>query len=538
MTSQRCISLFLLASLTFLFCWTTVSALSLGDPPNVPSPQNRAKQDMAASTREQVRESSEVVKASLTTIIEVMQNLDSKKVKDIMASFSKIASLAPGIGTLAASVLNMVLAFIPQEDLVLTEVKKGFAEVNRKLDLLSIQISNLATDVEWFNYASIYSRDEVAILNAWDKLNDLRQNSNLVSSEEERLRLAEMFASYYDSSGAESSVSNLYRYLTVDSTSLSENLNSLLKKKLKCDVKEIGRYNLYFSGLLWKGMFVNQFYWKLMGFNTVNKEAEHVEMFVKVYEAQYAAIDFCLQNYADYMKKDVEEIAKGLSADDKMAVAHKVKAFLDKKYHWYNWVVVVYNKADKDNHIVFDATDIEAGEIIVLVSHTPHADLSDEIYIRGTAERCFSNKYCTEIKKKQCTERYGDTYPEFTEFAKVTHVTYNEDFAEVPSPLHRMGCSWSTGGGRISIHFSRKLPTCTDYLCYINRRCGRLLDSNEWVCRCPTGFYGEFCEQSIDKSTIPKTKAIFPAIKTVQDRLKILEDGLKKLNVTIHTRVS
>ncbi|XP_027897197.1 cephalotoxin-like protein [Xiphophorus couchianus] len=529
MASQRWISLVLLASLIFLFCWTTVSALSLGDPPNVPSSQYRDKRDMAASTREQVQASTEAVKASLTTIIEVMQNLDVKKVKDIMASFSKIASLAPGIGTLAASVLNMVLAFIPQEDLVLKEVKKGFAEVNRKLDLLSIQISNLATDVEWFNYASIYSRDEVAILNAWDKLNDLRQNSNLVSTDEERLRLAEIFANYYESSGAESSVSNLYRYLTVDSTSLSENLNNLLKKKFKCDVKEIGRYNLYFSGLLWKGMFVNQFYWKLMGFNTVNKEAEHVEMFTKVYEAQYAAIDFCLQNYTDYMKKDVEETAKGLSADDKMAVALKVKAFLDKKYNWYNWVVVVYNKADKNNHIVFDAAEIEAGEIIVLVSHTPHASLSDETYIRETAETCFSNKYCTDIKINQCVEHHGGTYPAFTEYAKVTHVTYYEDFAEVPTPLHRVGCSWSTGGGRISIHFSRTLPTCTDYLCHINRRCGRLLYSNEWVCRCPAGFYGEYCEQRIDKSVIPRPDAIFPPIKTVQDRLKILENGLKEL---------
>ncbi|MED6251998.1 hypothetical protein ATANTOWER_005594 [Ataeniobius toweri] len=97
-------------------------------------------------------------------------------------------------------------------------------------------------------------------------------------------------------------------------------------------------------------MVLNQFYWRLIGFNTTTKEDEHVQMFKKVSEAQLAAIDYCLQNYEDYMKKDVVETVKGLSTDDKQAVALKVKEVLDQKYHWYNWVVVVYNKANKDNH--------------------------------------------------------------------------------------------------------------------------------------------------------------------------------------------
>lgn len=536
MVPRHWAGLFLLASLVFLFCWTTISALSVDETPDVPSPQYRVQRDLPFETREKVKESTEAVKNTLTVIKEVMENLatENEKIKDVMKSFSQIASLAPGIGTLVASVLNMVLAFIPQDDPVLIEVKKGFAEVNRKLDLLSIQIANLATDVEWFNYASIYSRDEATILNAWEKFNDLRQNSNSVSNDEERLRLAEIFANYYESSGVESSVYNLYRYLTVDSTSLSENLNNLLKKKFKCDVKMIGRYNLYFSSLLWKGMVLNQFYWKLMGFNTETKENEHVEMFTKVYEAQFAAINYCLQNYEDYMKKDVEEIAKGLSTDNKMSIARKVKEELDKKYHWYKWVVVVYSKAEKGNHIVIDAAEIDAGETIVLVSHTRHADQTNDKYILRTAEACFNDKYCTDIKVSQCQETFElaaqDTESSpFTEFAKVPHITYNEDFAEVPTPIYQTGCSWGTYGGKISIHSSKKLPTCTGYLCRNNGQCVSLLDSNEWFCRCPTGSYGEYCELSIDSRRAPKADAIFPPIKTVQDRLKNLENDLKEI---------
>uniref|UniRef100_A0A3Q2P905 EGF-like domain-containing protein n=1 Tax=Fundulus heteroclitus TaxID=8078 RepID=A0A3Q2P905_FUNHE len=543
MASQRWAGLFLLASLILLLHWTNTSARSVDDAPEAQSLQRRAQRQLPDSTREQVQESTEVVKSSLTVIKEVIENIPVDKVTDVMKSFSKIASLAPGIGTLVASVLNMVLAFIPQENPVLNEVKKGFAEVNRKLDSLSIQISNLAADVEWFNYASVYSRDEVTILNAWEKFNELRQNSNLVQSAEERLRLAEIFTSYYENSGAESSVYNLYRYLTVESASLHENLNNLLKKKFKCGINIIGRYNLYFSSLLWKGMVLNQFYWKLIGFNTESKEAEHVQMFKKVSEAQLAAIDYCLQNYEQYMKKDVEETAKGLSADDKTAVALKVKEVLDKKYNWYKWVVVVYNKADKDNHLVFGATEVDAGSIIVLVSHTLHGAQIDVPYVKKTAETCFSNGYCTNIRTDQCQESHrpqpwggasSSVQIVFNEYAIVSHVTYNEEFAEFPAPLHRVGCSWSTGGGRISIHFSRKLPVCTNYPCQNNGRCERVLDSNEWFCRCPNGFYGEHCEQRIDTRAAPKKDAIFPPIKSIQDRVKNLEHNLEKIMNRCH----
>lgn len=505
MASQRWAGLVLLAPLILVLCWTTITARSLDNTPDVPSLKYKVKRQVPDRTREEVQASTEVVKNSLTVIKEVMENIPADKVKDVMKSFSKIASLAPGIGTLVASVLDMVLAFIPQEDPVLNEVKTGFAVVNQKLDALSIQIGNLKTDVKWYNYASVYSRDESNILNAWDKFNELRQNGNS-PSKEERVTLADTFKRFYESSGAESSVLNLHRYLTVSSGGLNENLISLLKDKFKCDISKIGKYNLYFSSLLWKGMVLNQFYWKLLGLSTTAKEAEHVTMFQKVLEAQLAAIDNCMQTSETTMKTDVVEIATGLSADDKKAVALTVKTFLDEKYNWYNWVVVVYGKADKTNHIVKDATEIEVGELIVLVNHTPHAELIDVPYVQRTATKCFSDQYCQSIKPDECQASY---FPEnwggestsfrivFNEYAKILHVSYDDTFAEVPTPLHHVQCSWYPGGGKVYMHFSRKTPVCTNNPCQNNGQCERILDSNEWLCRCPSGFYGEHCEQRI-----------------------------------------
>ncbi|CAI5652723.1 unnamed protein product [Oreochromis niloticus] len=235
---------------------------------------------------------------------------------------SNIASLAPVIGGLVSPIVNVVLAFVPQEN-PLKELREGFSQVNRKLDSLSLQISNLATDVEWFNYASVCSQDEVRILNAWKKFEEFRENSGLVNTAEDELQLAEIFTNYYENTAVEASVANLYHYLTVSSTSLSGNLNKLLEKKFKCSIREIGKYNIYFSSLLWRGMVLNQLFWNLVGFNPSGKEAEQTQMFKNVSEAQISAVKFCRKNYTQYMEKDVEEIGKAMNPDDKQAIAYQ-----------------------------------------------------------------------------------------------------------------------------------------------------------------------------------------------------------------------
>ncbi|XP_054907858.1 uncharacterized protein LOC129373797 [Poeciliopsis prolifica] len=264
-------------------------------------------------------------KESLNLFKDVMENTVSTELTAIMKGISSFAVFAPAV----SSFINMILIFIPAEDPELNELKKGFAEVNQKLDSLYIKISNLATDVKWFNYASVYSEDERNILNTWKKFSgfmDRRESS----SPEETNQHVKAFITFYERSGTESSVLNLYHYLTVGGTSLSENINDLLKEKFKCDVSVIGRYNLYLGSLFWKGMVLTQFYWKLTGVNTKGKEAEHVQMFKKVSEAQLSAVEFCLNNYEQYLKKDVEEIIQGHSSD-KASLANKIKQVLDER---------------------------------------------------------------------------------------------------------------------------------------------------------------------------------------------------------------
>ncbi|CAM4275622.1 unnamed protein product [Leuciscus chuanchicus] len=532
----------LLASLILLLYWTTSSARSHDPPSSVISPPYRVKRDQPFENREKVDRSLAVANSFLAVVkdsFEAIGKSDTKKLTDVMKNLANVASLAPGVGNLVASVVNMVLIFIPQDDPVLNAVQKGFEEVNRKLDSISIQISNLATDVEWFNYASVYSQDELRILNAWKKFNDLRQNSQLVQNKEQKLRLAEIFVNYYENTGTEASVANLYHYLTVKDTSLSGNLNELLRKKFKCDFQDIGKYNVYFSSLLWKGMVLNQFYWKLVGLDSSGIEAKHTQMFKNVYEAQKSALEYCLTNHMQYVKADVVEISKGLSNDNKTAIAVKVKEFLDKKYTWYNWVVLVYNTYQADYYKLYDLIKITEDTITVAVGYTLITKEKDETPVKETANDCFKDKQC-EIKDKVHNCRFTWSNPHdnsgtqfnyiFTEYAKATHAAYGKEFAVAPEPFHQNDCQWGYSTRKISIYYSQKLPVCQSNTCSNNGRCSRLLDSNEWMCECPDGYYGERCEERTPIGTaIAVDISVVPDISTIDTKMKMMEVQLKEI---------
>uniref|UniRef100_A0A8C9Y1V0 EGF-like domain-containing protein n=1 Tax=Sander lucioperca TaxID=283035 RepID=A0A8C9Y1V0_SANLU len=535
----------LLVSLILLLYWTTSSA-RLHDPPSpVISPLYRVKRDlyskrgMVSGTREKVEKYLAMGKSVLTVVKEVIGKIDTSKSSAVIKSLADVASLAPGIGGLVASFVNMVLIFIPQNDPVLNEVQKGFAEVNRKLDSISIQISNLATDVEWFNYASVYSQDELRILNSWKKFNELLQDSQLETNKEHKLRLAEIFVNYYENTGTEASIANLYHYLTVKDTSLSGNLNELLRKKFKCDVQEIGKYNVYFSRLMWQGMVLNQFYWKLIGLDSSGIEAKHTKMFKNVSRDQISALDYCLTNHMEYVKEDVKEIRKGLSADNKQAIADKVKEFLDNKYNWYNWVVLVYNTDQADYYILYDLTKIIEDTITVAVGYTLKSEEIDENKVRKVANECFKDKSCKiKDKVRYCGERYlikGRQFRSvmpFSYYAKATHAVYGEEFAVAPAPVLQHDCEGSyplmTYTGKISIYNSWRLPVCQSGTCSYRGTCKRLLDSNEWMCECQDGYYGEKCEKRtpIGNATVVDIPVV-PDVSTIDTKMKMMEVKLE-----------
>ncbi|XP_059196442.1 uncharacterized protein LOC131977248 [Centropristis striata] len=523
----------LMASWILLLYWTTSSAGSYVPTSFNPSPPNRVKRDLPFETRPQVQQSLEVVKDIVTVLNEKIGGVDSKSVKNVMKGLSTIAGLVPGIGTLIIPSVNLILGFIPQDDPVFNEVKKGFAEVNKKLDSLSIQIASLATDVEWFNYASVYSQDEVRILNAWKKFNELQDNSQVLKTEEDKLRLAEIFVNYYEDTETEASVANLYHYLTVSKTSLIGNINDLLKKKFECDIQKIGDFNIHFSTLMWRGMLLNQFYWKLIGFDVLDKETEHTDMIKKVYTAQISTIDYCLDNYEKYLDDDMEAIRTSISHDDHKAVAEKVKNRLDGKYYWYSWVVMVYPKDQDASHELYKMKKYSWDAITVAVDYIQKAEETHKAEVISEVGGCykpkpFSLSFCNVINEKKHCSAEVDGVP-VTEYFKAIHASYNP-FAAVPESMEHFKCDVKSFEYDVYFYYSRKISVCSDQTCDNGGECKQLVDSNEHLCLCPDGYRRDSCVEPEKPNIVPLIgDNTVPDITTINTRLKKMEEKLEAI---------
>ncbi|XP_051564105.1 uncharacterized protein LOC127446853 [Myxocyprinus asiaticus] len=185
--------------------------------------------------------------------IATVQKLPSKRVALLLKS---IRYMTPFLSTFSAlgSVVSCLLAFIPQEDPVMTLLKKEFADVNRKLDEVSLKVSSLQRDMRWNNYASTYAWDEVDIQNGWEKFMEFTQSSLVATSPEEKKQLVLRFTEFYENTRTEGAVASFYRYLTQPAgPTLLENLLDLVVEKFEGDLRMVTQFTSYFTSLMTKG---------------------------------------------------------------------------------------------------------------------------------------------------------------------------------------------------------------------------------------------------------------------------------------------
>ncbi|XP_062387022.1 uncharacterized protein LOC134076027 [Sardina pilchardus] len=513
MMSLRWPAPILLASLICLYGMPSCasSQYHIADDPN----HHIIKRDLPPNSRAQTDKILSVATTSLSLFNEVMGKIDTEKVTGIMKGLASFASLAPGIGSVISSVIGTVLVFIPQEDKVLNEMKKGFEEVNWKLSSISMQISDLEKDLKYYNYATALLRHEENIISAWKKFDDFFMKHVFDNDND---KLDKLFIEFYQNTHIENSVRSLYRSLTVPvgQTSLASNFNELLKEKFKCDIRKIGKYHLHLSTLLFKGMVLQQFYNRKRGLNALDIETSLAQQFKTVFEAQKATLEYCENNYEKYLRDDVEQIARELHPDEKKAIAENVKKHLDGKYSWYNWVVFVCTKDDlkKKNVILFEnPIEITIDNIIVAVFYTLKAEITNKNEITFIVDKCFQSHRNCELQCRHSLVPDDVWIPEgwnvwpthitLADYAKVTYATYYDyNFEEYPKPDYQKKCYYDRYQYTISVYYSRKLPVGCNK-CSNKGQCMRVLNSNEWRCDCQDGYYGDTCENKID-TTVTK----------------------------------
>uniref|UniRef100_A0A3P8Y7X4 EGF-like domain-containing protein n=1 Tax=Esox lucius TaxID=8010 RepID=A0A3P8Y7X4_ESOLU len=483
--------------------------------------------DLEYYTREKVEKSIEPFQKSLEIVKTIVEGKNTKHWSGVFKKMLIVTSrFGPAFGGFAGAAINCALAFLGQDDPVLTEVKTQFAEVNRKLDSISSQIDSLKTVVMWANYASIYSKDELKITYAWEKFNEFMRDNMAATDKDQKRILIQRFIDAYQ--GTDESVFNFYKYLTGNQPSLTENLLDLLVEKCNGDLSKVNIYSAYFQTLMWKGLQLNLIYYKLKDFSTEAKVKESVTQYYNVTQALKKTYLYCIENFKTFMINDVKVIGNS-KFFEMNELATEVREFLNNKYNWYDWIVVVYNKDDDGSHEINFFTKIPLEKFIVAVSFSE----SGSHYIGNTIKEytsdCVKNIKCsmTEVLNNlpECAYKFSRYGPSTFKLAinqiAAIHVSQkNYGYSEHPEPLLRKNCY----NGFFSVYVKSDNQIREPNLCSSNTDCGNgqcktILDISLTICDCNEGFYGEKCENNIQDDFI-ENKSMFVSLRTT---FKILD---------------
>ncbi|RXN19663.1 SE-cephalotoxin-like isoform X3 [Labeo rohita] len=429
-------------------------------------------------------------------------------------------------------------------------MKEQFAEVNRKLDSLSLQISTLQTEIEWTTYASTYGKDENVIKNSWAKLTEFIKTAPVASTQEEKTRLAERFTTFYENTGTENSIANFYRYLTENSpVSLNKNLLKLVIEKSNGDFNVLVQYSTYFTTLMVSGLKLNVFYYKLKGYDGEAKAQEAVTQLYNTLSSIQDALIECAGDFEKWAYKDAVKISSQRFSDTK-TLTSDIKNHLERKFHWFKWVVIAHSK-EANNEFTFGRSiyvDVQEKTSVHLI-HQEKGSAVDQILKENVRSSLRKELSLIEIIPLQCRtmkdellHRFGAKIISHTRFLHA--VTKPSDYAQTDVADIELSCLF----GERNFNFFLKgkntvvKPPCSDVNCN-NGECKSIKDTTLVLCKCHKMFHGPACEESVQNiinyealegeingimyKPVPDLTAIYFSIKELKDYTKAIVESVR-----------
>ncbi|XDV25984.1 hypothetical protein PO909_029805 [Leuciscus waleckii] len=489
----------------------------------------------------------------LTMSKEFLQGLNDvgeiikKKTEDTTReSLVKVLKVFGSLGAL----ISFILAFIPQLNPMFEFMKEQFAEVNRKLDSLSLQISTLQTEMEWKSYASSYGKDENVIKNSWAKLTEFIKSAPLASTQEEKTRLAERFTTFYENTGTENSVANFYRYITENNpVSLNKNLLQLIIEKSNGDFDVLVQYSSYFTTLMVSGLKLNVFYYKLKGYGGEVKAQEAVTQLSNTLSAIQDALIECADGFEKWAHKDAVKLSIQPFSDTKM-LATDIKNHLESKFHWFKWIVIAHSNDVKNEFTFGQSINLNAQEkTSVYIIHQEKGSAVDQ-NTKGNIKSSLQTEMASLSIYPQCLTMKEELLHRFG--AKVTSqiqflhaVTKPSDYAQTDVADIELNCQYLYPIRDFKIFLRGNIVVkapCSDVNCK-NGECKPIKDTTQGFCKCHKMFHGPACDENIQNmidyaalegeidgmiyQPVPDLTAIYFSVKELKDFTKEIVESVR-----------
>ncbi|XP_026120797.1 SE-cephalotoxin-like [Carassius auratus] len=465
----------------------------------------------------------------------------------VLKVFSSLGKVAASFGCIGA-LISFIFAFIPQSNPMFEFMKEQFAEINRKLDSLSLQISTLQTEMEWTNYASSYGKDENVIRNSWAKLTEFIKTAPVASTQEQKTRLAERFTTFYENTGTENSVANFYRYINENNpVSLNKNLLQLIIEKSSGDFDVLVQYTTYFTTLMVSGLKLNVFYYKLKGYDADTKAQEAVTQLSNTLSAIQDALIQCADGFETWAYKDALKLSnQRFSSTEKLAT--DIKKHLESKFHWLKWIVIAHSNTDEftfGHSINFDAQE-KASIHLIHQEKGSAVDQNIKASIQSSLEKVIIVSKITMqclTMKEELLHRFGAKVTSHIRFLHA--VKKPSDYAQTDMADIEMRCepvSFSLRDFSIFLKANIVKPPCSDVNCK-HGECKPIESTTQGFCKCHKMFFGPDCEESIQNmihyedledeingityQPVPDLTAIYFSVKELKDFTKEMIESVR-----------
>ncbi len=457
------------------------------------------------------------VEKGMTATKEFLQSLSEvfkKEGKDtardpptkVLKVFGSLGKVAASFGFIK-SLISFISASIPQSDPTLEFMKEQFAEVNRKLNSLSLQISTLQSEMKWTNYASSYGKDENVIKNSWAKLTEFIQTAPFASTQEQKTRLAERFTTFYENTGTGKSVANLYRYITENNNvSLNKNLLKLIIKKSNGNFNVLVQYSTYFTTLMVSGLKLNLFYSKLKGCDGEAK-VQAVKQLSNTLSAIQDALIECAGDFEKWAHKDAVKLSSQ-RFPSREKLASDIKHHLENKFHWFKWVVIAHPKNAR-NEFTFGKSiyiDVQENTSVYIIHQEKGFTVDQNIKQNVTSSlqkellKLTNTQKCGTMKD-ELLHRFGAKVTRHIQFLHA--VTKPSDYAQTDVPDIKLSCQLAGYPKNTPRDFNIFLKgksvvktPCSDVNCN-HGQCKPIKDTTQVFCKCYKMFHGPACEESI-----------------------------------------
>ena len=285
-----------------------------------------------------------------SSALDVIANLKDTK------AFEKLGKLAGALGAVGG-IISFALVFVDVQSAEMTFMKKKFAEVNGKLDIITKKLDNVENIIKLENQRSAYIQYANKITTGHRELqkflSELQKTkcSNIQSCKLTRSRISERYLKYFDVKG------DLFAILSgaLNGTApFGDPLLNLVKTTFKCDVGKIESYSSSMFFLAFKAQQVVLAYEGLTGSNysIVQSMDGWLELIYQLREATNRVKKSCYDEIKSFMNEDIIDKKYQVGASSNEEANKKLKAFLENKYKWLDWVVYSYGAYGGEKHWV------------------------------------------------------------------------------------------------------------------------------------------------------------------------------------------